>query len=256
MDGFAIIMPIRFIHIYRCLRCASVVFLYSLFILDCKNTKPQHPTKNELLLLAVAYNHQQSQKANDCKTQYKSMNSLYPKYATTEFANYSTTCETIIIGDSTMDLARSVPTFYDTTKTLNYAVSGNTACDYLYQMEAIKCYPKNVLIATGDGNGVLKKVSSATSIDTMKKVILRIKEKWNANSIVIGIHPILLPNENIAKNPVNAGVSQLISCFINPLPIFGVTETDPPDTSLMLDQIHYNATIYPKYRTQIGRAHV
>lgn len=79
MDGFAIIMPIRFIHIYRCLRCASVVFLYSLFILDCKNTKPQHPTKNELLLLAVAYNHQQSQKANDCKTQYKSMNSLYPK---------------------------------------------------------------------------------------------------------------------------------------------------------------------------------
>jgi hypothetical protein len=33
--------------------------------------------------------------------------------------------------------------------------------------------------------------------------------------------------------------------------IFGVGENDPPDSSVMLDQIHYNASFYPKYKTQI-----
>ncbi len=244
-------MPLKFTNLYRCPRCSSVVFFFCLFVIGCQNTKTNHPTNNELLLLAVAYNYQQSQNSGDCKTQYKNLNSLYQTYFNTEFTNYPTTCENVIIGDSTMDLARSTTTLYDKSKTYNYAISGNTACDYLYQMEAIKCNPKNVLIATGDGNGVLRKVSSATSIDTMKKVTARIKEKWNANIVIIGIHPILLTNENIAKNAVNIGVSQLGYCYINPLPIFGVGENDPPDSSLMLDQIHYNTTIYPKYKAQI-----
>jgi hypothetical protein len=118
-------------------------------------------------------------------------------------------------------------------------------------MEAIKCYPRNVLVATGDGNGLLRKIPSQVSIDTIKKVTTRIMEKWNSKIVIIGIHPILLTNENIAKNPVNAGVSKLVSCYINPLPIFGVGENDPPDSTLMIDQIHYNSTIYPKYKTQI-----
>jgi hypothetical protein len=241
-------MLIRFVNLYL---CSSVVIFYFFSIIGCQNTKADHPTKNDLLLLAALYNYQQSQTNGDCKSQYKSMNSLYSTYAATEFVNYPVNCENIIIGDSTMDLARSTSNFYDKTKTLNYSISGNTACDYLYQMEAIKCYPKNVLIATGDGNGVLRKISNQVSIDTMKKVVTRVKEKWNANTIIIGIHPVLLTNENIAKNPVNAGVSQLVPCYINPLPIFGVTENEPPDSTLMLDQIHYAQSIYPKYKTQI-----
>lgn len=251
-------MPDKFTNLYRCpfhpapsSQLLCMVFFFCLFFIGCQNSKTHHPTKNELLLLAVAYNYQQSQNSSDCKTQYKNLNSLYQAYFNTEFVNYPTSCENIIIGDSTMDLARTVTTFYDKTKTYNYAVSGNTACDYLYQMEAIKCNPKNVLIATGDGNGLLKKVASGTSIDTMKKVTARIKEKWNANIAIIGIHPVLLTNENIAKNAVNAGVSQLGYCYINPLPIFGVGENDPPDSSVMLDQIHYNVSVYPKYKAQI-----
>ena len=230
------------------------IFIFIILILITSNCHTKNQTnisKNELLLLAAIYNYQQSQNNGDCKNQYKTMNSLYTNYAITEFVNYSTSCENIIIGDSTMDMARAISNFYDKTKTFNYAISGNTACDYLYQMEAIKCYPKNVLVATGDGNGVLRKIPSQVSIDTIKKVTTRIMEKWNSKIVIIGIHPILLTNENIAKNPVNAGVSQLVSCYINPLPIFGVGETDLLDNTLMLDQIHYNSTIYPKYKTQI-----
>lgn len=222
---------------------------FILLSLGCQNSKQTHPTKSEILLLAAISSYQQSQ-ANDCKTQYKSLNSLLNSYIATTFSTYSTSCDGVIIGDSTMDLARTT-SFYDNTKTLNYAISGNTACDYLYQMDIIKCNPQKVLIATGDGNGVLRKVSSNTSIETMRKVIAKVKQKWNPTIVVIGIHPILLTNENISKNPVNAGVSQLGACYINPLPIFGVGENDPPDSSLMLDQIHYNSTIYPKYKTQI-----
>lgn len=234
---------------FRHLNLLRIEILLILFVaFNCENKKESHPTRNELLLLAVVS--QQNKDPNDCKTYYKSLSSLYKNYYDMEFVNYSTSCETVIIGDSTMDLARAT-SFYDTSKTHNYAVSGNTACDYLYQMEAIRCNPQNVIIATGDGNGVLKQVSSQTSIDTMKKVTLRAKEKWNTNIIIIGIHPILLSNENLTKNPVNTGVRQLTSCYIDPLPIFGVGETDPPDGAVMLDSIHYNSTIYPLYKTQI-----
>ena len=234
---------------FRHLNLLRIQILLILFVVfNCENKKEFHPTTSELLLLAVVS--QQNKDPNDCKTHYKSLNSLYQDYYNVEFKNYPTTCQNIIIGDSTMDLART-SSFYNTSLTYNYAVSGNTACDYLYQMEAIRCNPQNVIIATGDGNGVLKQLPSQTSIDTMKKVTLRVKEKWNANIVIIGIHPVLLSNENLAKNPVNAGVSQLTSCYIDPLPIFGVGENDPPNSAVMLDSIHYNSTIYPLYKTQI-----
>lgn len=237
---------------YKLARLNLLILFIPILIFSHCHTKTQtNKSRKDLLLLAALYNYQQSQNNNDCKNQYKTMNSLYTNYANTEFANYSKSCENVIIGDSTMDMARAVSNFYDKTITLNYAISGNTACDYIYQLEAINCYPKNVLIATADGNGVLRKISSQVSIDTMRKVIARVKEKWNSKIVIIGIHPILLTNENIAKNQVNTGVSQLVSCYINPLPIFGVGENDPPDSTLMLDQIHYNSTIYPKYKTQI-----
>ncbi|HMV43175.1 MAG TPA: hypothetical protein PKD50_11610, partial [Leptospiraceae bacterium] len=224
-----------------CISC--LIFIY------CQNHSERNPKKKDLILFAALYTYQKTQ-STDCKDQYKYLNSLYATYASATFSSYSTQCDAIILGDSTMDLARAT-SFYDATKTLNYAISGNTACDYFYQIENIRCNPKNVLIATGDGNGVLRKVSSANSIETMRKVIAKIKGKWNANIVVIGIHPILLPSENSLKNPVNQGVSQLGVCYINPLPIFGVGENDPPDSSLMIDSIHYNPTIYPKYKTQI-----
>ncbi|MDX1959748.1 MAG: hypothetical protein SFU98_14325 [Leptospiraceae bacterium] len=228
-----------------------IAIVLCITLLGCENqSKEKFPIKKELL--AIAYLSVKEKEKEDCKNEYKSLNtSLYSNYLSTQFSKYSNSCENVIIGDSTMDLAKLNLEFYDRSKTLNYAVAGNTACDYLYQFEGIGCSPKNVLIATPDGNGVLRKVVSSTSITMIKKLTDRIKQKWNSKIVIIGIHPVLLSNENLLKNPVNKGVKDLGYCYIDPNPIFGVSESEMPSQSLMVDQIHYSETIYPKYRQKI-----
>lgn len=218
----------------------KIILLLLLLVMGCDNSGTRYSHKNEALKLLIL----------DCLQEYKTLNPLYPFYTDSIFKNYSASCDNVIIGDSTMDYSR-VMSFYDPVRTYNYAIAGNTACDYLYQLEAIKCYPKNVLIATPDGNGVIKNISCQTSVDTIRKVITIVKDKWNPNIVIIGINPVLLTNVNTNKNPVNQEVSKLGACYINPLPIFGVTENQLPDSSLMIDQIHYQEIIYTKFKAKI-----
>ena len=227
-----------------------ILVLIILGLTFCQQQKEKHPTKKDYFIALIILNTKNPN--NSCVSNYGQLNPLLSSYQTNEFINYSSTCDTVIIGDSTMDLSRQT-SFYDKLKTSNYAISGNTACDYINQMEYLKCNPKNVIIASADGNGILRGVSTQTSIDTINQVVNRAKEKWNPNIIVvIGVHPILLVSANKSKNEVNKGVSQIKGiCYINPLPIFGVGENDPPDTSYMIDQIHYKEPIYSKYKIQI-----
>lgn len=227
-----------------------LIILLILFSISCIQEKEKHPTKKDYFILWYVLN--SPKPVDNCINDYSQLNPLFNTYLQNDFVNYSTSCQNIIIGDSTMDLSRQT-TFYDKTKTNNYAVSGNTACDFLYQMEYINCIPKNVLIATADGNGVLRSVSSQASINTLKKVIDRSKVKWNPSKIiVIGIHPVLVTAANKNKNPVNSEIAKLTDiCYINPLPIWGATENDPPRTDWMLDSIHYKQPVYDLYKTQI-----
>lgn len=226
-----------------------LILFLSLFI-SCNEPKEKHPTKKDytLAILAIVNNFSDS-----CLSDYGTLNPLFTIYYNDIFSSYPISCETVIIGDSTMDLSRQT-TFYDSVKTYNYSVSGNTACDYLQQMEYVKCQnPKNILIATADGNGVLRGVSSSASISTIEKVINRSRVKWNPEKIiVIGIHPVLVTSANTNKNSVNNGVSQIPNiCYINPLPIWGATETDNPRVDWMIDSIHYQSNVYDLYKTQI-----
>lgn len=226
-----------------------ILFVFSFSCIQ-QPEKEKHPTKKDYLILLYVLN--SPKPVDNCINDYSQLNPLFNTYLQNDFVNYSTSCQNIIIGDSTMDLSRQT-TFYDKTKTNNYSVSGNTACDYLYQMEYINCTPKNVLIATADGNGVLRNVSTQASINTLKKVIDRSKVKWNPSKIiVIGIHPILVTAANRNKNAVNNEIAKMTDiCYINPLPIWGASETDSPRTDYMLDSIHYKQPVYDLYKAQI-----
>lgn len=227
-----------------------ILILVSSLVSCINEPKEKHPTKKDYLILWSVLN--SPKPVDNCISDYSQLNPLFNTYLQNDFINYSTSCQNIIIGDSTMDLSRQT-TFYDKSKTNNYSVSGNTACDYLYQMEYINCTPQNVLIATADGNGILRNVSSQASINTLKKVIDRSKVKWNPNKIiVIGVHPVLVTVANRNKNYVNNEIAKLTDiCYINPLPIWGVGENDLPRTDYMLDSIHYKQPIYDLYKAQI-----
>jgi hypothetical protein len=225
----------------------SVVWLLILLLPFCQK-KEQNPTTQDwaTALLAIYYN-----VSDECIREYGSISPLGPHYATNVFSGYPTTCETAIIGNSTMDIGRQVPGFYDPLKTNNYGIGGNTACDMLLQMDLILCSPKNVVIASADGNGVLRGISSEVSKKTISKIINKAKAKWNPKIILVGIHPIKLPEANKRKNDVNRLVKELPDCFIDMVSLFGVGENDPPLDSQMADQIHYKEPIYTNLKNRI-----
>jgi len=223
------------------------IFLIILLIIGCTKQESK-PTKQDwtVALLASYYN------VDDiCIREYGSISPLIQHYATNLFAYYPTTCETAIIGNSTMDIGRQVSGFYDPTKTNNYGIGGNTACDMLLQMDVIQCKPKNVFIASADGNGILRGVSSDVSIKTVGKIIFKAKAKWNAKVILAGVHPVQVIEANKKKNAVNEGVKNIPDCFIDMVSLFGVGINDAPPKEFMADSIHYKEPIYTRLHNQI-----
>jgi len=224
------------------------IFLILLLILaSCQKSEP-HPTKQDwiIALTALYYN------VDDiCIREYGSISPLGVHYATNLFSGYPTTCENIIIGNSTMDIGRQVANFYDPNKTNNYGIGGNTACDMLLQMQFIRCNPKNVIIASADGNGVLRGVPPEVSKNTIQKIINKSKERWDAKVILVGIHPIKLVEGNQKKNQVNTLVRNISDCYIDMVALFGVGENDLAPDSLMTDQIHYKEPIYTNLKNKI-----
>jgi len=218
-----------------------------LFSLHC--TKEEAKLTKEdwtVMLTAIYFN------VDDiCIREYGTVSPLIQNYATNLFAYYPATCENVIIGNSTMDIGRQVSGFYDPAKTNNYGIGGNTACDMLVQMNYILCTPKNVIIASADGNGVLRGVSAEISAATIQKIINKAKEKWDARTILVGVHPVQVTSANQNKNKVNALVRDKADCFIDMVKLFGVGETDAPPSSLMLDAIHYKEPVYTNLKDQI-----
>lgn len=221
----------------------KIIFLSLLLInisIGCKKSEPS-PTKEDwtLALTAIYLN------VDDiCIREYGYVSPLAPNYAANVFSGYPETCENAIIGDSTMDIGRLVTGFYNPAKTNNYGIGGNTACDMLLQMQFIRCNPKNVIIASADGNGVLRGVSADVSRRTIEKVIAKAKERWNAKVSLVLIHPIQLPEANQRKNLVNDLLRSSADCTINMVNLFGVGINDPPPANYMKDQIHYDTPVY------------
>ena len=117
-----------------------LVIVILLTFSNCQKPEP-HPTKQDwiIALTALYYN------VDDiCIREYGSISPLGVHYAANLFSGYPTTCENVIIGNSTMDIGRQVANFYDPSKTNNYGIGGNTACDMLLQMQFIKKKKKNV----------------------------------------------------------------------------------------------------------------
>lgn len=210
--------------------------------------KEKSPTDEDILisLLTIYYN-----VPDECVYEYGTISPLGAFYKANLFDSYPKTCKNAIIGNSIQDIGRQINGYYDPKITNNYGIGGNTACDMLIQMELIECKPENVVIATADGNGVLRGVPSQTSVKTVNKIIKRAKQKWNANVILVGIHPVQNESANIRKNAVNEGVKNIPDCFIDMVSLFNVGINDPPPTNYMADPIHFKEPVYTMLHNQI-----
>jgi hypothetical protein len=223
------------------------LILLFLILLSCNTDKTSPSDQDIMIALALIHASQD----NSCVAQYGSISPLGNFYNQNLFSGFPETCENVIIGNSTMDIGRQVSGFYDANKTNNYGIGGNTACDMLLQMEYIRCNPKNVIIASADGNGVLRGVSAETSKNTINQIINKARERWDANIILVGIHPVKIREANIRKNRVNELVRPLPDCFVNMVELFGVGENDLPPDNLMVDNIHYAESVYFLLRDKI-----
>lgn len=223
------------------------IILIFILALGCSDPKPSPTNKDWVVALTAIYFNVDDM----CVREYGVVSPLAPTYAANLFFAYPDQCENIIIGNSTMDIGRQVPSFYNPARTNNYAIGGNTACDMFLQMSYIKCSPKNVIVASADGNGVLRGISPEVSAKTIKKILDTAKTRWNAKTILVGIHPIQVVAANKRKNAVNALVKPLPDCYIDMVELFGVDENSPPPASFMTDSIHYKEPVYTNLKNKI-----
>lgn len=172
----------------------------------------------------------------------------YGPYYASVYQNH----QTIILGDSTMDISSRYSGWLDPAKTMSYAASGNTSCDMSAEMRAIQgtVSPTSVLIAMNGGNDIAgQRATIAQSIQSNKDLIDKVHARWPwARIVVVGIHPTEVTYANQNKATVNSAVQAYLAtipntCYYNPLPLFGVAEGQAAPTGLMLDAIHYNQSV-------------
>lgn len=222
----------------------AIIWL-AFFLSSCSHNSDRKKKNQDVLIAFVFY-----QVGRGCYIDYPSPNPLLITYKD-ELLSNPTTCENVIIGDSTMDIGRQKDFFYDRSKTQNYGIGGSTACDFHTAYEYVRCKnPKSVLIATSDGNGVLKGISPEVSQKTIASLVDKVRSGLNPSTIaVLGIHPVEVTAANSVKDKTNTLVSQIPNiCYIDPLPIFGVGENAPPPEGTMDDSIHYGEIIYRRYK--------
>ncbi|PNV72648.1 SGNH/GDSL hydrolase family protein [Leptospira inadai serovar Lyme] len=203
------------------------------------------------LLLADLILDQMELTPDECMSTYGAMNLSWPlpdyygriSSDTRDYAN--------IIGiDSTMDISRQYGGFLNTSQSLSVAVIGNTACDEITQLDAIKTQnPRNFIISTADANGLLHGINNDYVVFTVKRLISKIRGRWPTIRIaVVGIHPTRNAAINNNKDYTNSQVGAYMqtlsnSCYYDPLPLFGVGPGESAPTSLMLDTVHYTEAI-------------
>lgn len=176
-----------------------------------------------------------------CRKNYGERNFLYP---TTQYAGLfmmdRNPYNTIILGDSTMDIAKRYSEFYS-VNTGFFAVSGNTLCDMLEQIPSIFTpKPEYVLISTGGGNDAIRKIPEKLIIETGKQLILKLRNKYpKAKILLIGIHPTKLTYVNMVRNTINEALAAEVDCYINPDEYFEVSGSGEPAPNELIDSIHY-----------------
>ena len=193
-----------------------------------------------------------------CVSEYSQLNWRTKSYDLAVYPTQNWNSQTLVIGDSMMDMAKGRGLFTD-SETLNMTIYGSNACDFLIQVAKVQ--PRkfdNFVVGIMDYNGRKQGVSFETSIRTLKRVIETGKEKYTPNKIImIGIHPHMFPDSNIWKNEMNREMKKYANdngyCFIDTVEMMGLGETDMPDPSIFLDNdgVHYNDTIYSMLRNKI-----
>lgn len=234
----------------------TVVLAISISLpLNCgtDNKKESKPTKQDFILALTAFHFNFNDR---CVLDYGQLSFLFPTYLNSIFLPEGNVKSIVIIGDSTLDIGRQYPTFYSRDKVSNRAVGGNTACDFMYQLDYIFGNPEYMIIGTMDGNGTLRGIHPQVSADTLIRTINKATNKWvNLKPILIEIHPVLIESANKTKNEVNRLMREYANsnsyCIINMVELFGVGESDPPPLTYMADNIHYTNPIFDRLRDKI-----
>jgi hypothetical protein len=219
-----------------------IIFLLLLLIqctlFDSESKKKDERKKALNALYVIAYNIN----TNDCRTHYGSQNILFSNNEYYSKVSKTGNYKTIIVGDSTMDISTRYEGFLG-SESFSYAISGNTSCDYIEQLNIIKTIPETVLIATNDGNGLLRAISVDVINKTNKDLVNQIRAKWhNVKVHAIGIHPTRADYANRNKDRVNEYMKSLVDCYIDPAPLFTIDSDGRASIDNMLpnDAIHYN----------------
>jgi len=231
-----------------------ILITVSIF-LNCQQKKPKESKLDYLVATFFIYGF-----TDECVNSYGYLNSLYNTY-TAVFPSYNG-AKVLWIADSTIHFAK-LETDFTTELSDNRAIYGNTACDFLNQIRAASPGYETLIVASADGNGVLRGISAETSLKTLKKVFSYGKDVIKVkNIIVVSIHPIPDQDINTRKNAINYAVKKEAEeqgyCYIDMPALFGKSDTQFPDSSQMRpgDKIHYDSSIYPllksKIKTQCG----
>lgn len=239
----------------------SLAVLCFSFLAACQSESPEHKRKKQLkqilVLLAADYvvRNQVQYEQSSCSEYSPAPNIGYPVYWP-NFHNDVKQYNTVIIGDSTMDISSRYGGFLG-TGTQSVAIGGNTACDVITQLPAINtASPSVIILSTNGGNDMMAGVSDSNVINTVTMLIKRLHQKYPSSKlVVVGVHPTLVAYGNAHKATVNTAVQNALNaeypasqrCYVNPLVLFGVVEGAAANSSDMLtdssgkvDSIHYN----------------
>lgn len=182
---------------------------------------------------------------NECRKSYPLKSSLYPtnKYAG-NFQKDETEYKTIILGDSTLDYIRRFPE-YHSDQTQNLAVAGNTLCDILEQLPAIKSKsPEAIIISTGGGNDLIRKIPTEIILQTGNTLFQELRMLFPKTKLILaGVHPTRLNHVNANRKLVNSGFAKKVDCYVDTEVYFQVDQEGKPGFMELLDQVHYSKDI-------------
>ncbi|MCE9597982.1 MAG: SGNH/GDSL hydrolase family protein [Spirochaetia bacterium] len=185
---------------------------------------------------------------------------LLPEYSA-RFQLDQTQYETILVGDSSMDLSSRYPGFLSAT-TQSVAVFGNTMCDMIMQLPAINTVAPLAIVVSSTGANDLKyvpRIATTQIVNTGALLVQNLRSRFpNAMLVMVAIHPRENEYVNVNKASVNSGVQSALrnspgkGCFYDPLPLFGVAEGQPARSEDLLDdQTHYNQNMSFKIKAAV-----
>lgn len=234
------------------MKTKKIILALIFVLIHCRSKINEKPNNDAILDSIVVL---------ECFTKYGVMNPLYNRNSIPPYKGE----KVLWIADSTIFFSKLDKNFTTKISDTSRVFYGNTACDFLNQIRSAKPGVYDTLIvSSADGNGVLRNVSTQTSIDTLNKVydyatyVLKVKK-----IIVVGIHPIKDETLNARKNEVNRMTKAIANergyCFVDMVSLFGKGENDFPDDDQLAtgpdglpDKTHHYAfKFYPLLKNEI-----